>query len=174
MTGLQQKIAGIHQHLGIPDDYAVEHRLEVCEECTATVSIGEDIHGRGQRLVSEAALAWYGMRDEAASQDVQLQVVSAFRSIDYQADIIRAKLEAGQAVADILRVSAAPGYSEHHTGRALDLTTPGFEPLEEEFENSPAFAWLNENAARHGFRLSFPRDNPHGVAYEPWHWFWTG
>jgi hypothetical protein len=26
-------------------------------------------------------------------------------------------------------------------------------------------------AGRHGFRLSYPRDNPHGVIYEPWHWF---
>lgn len=161
--------------MGIPAGYAAEHQLEICEECLETVSIGNDIFGRDQQLLSAAASAWHGMRDEAASQGVQLQVVSAFRSIDYQADIIRAKLDAGHAFADILRVSAAPGYSEHHTGRALDLTTPGFEPLEEEFENSPAFTWLTaDNAARHGFRLSFPRENPHGVAYEPWHWFWVG
>jgi len=71
---------------------------------------------------------------------------------------------------EILRVSAAPGYSEHHSGRALDLTTPGFAPVEEEFERSDAFAWLRRRAADFRFRLSYPRDNVHGIAYEPWHW----
>jgi D-alanyl-D-alanine carboxypeptidase len=99
-------------------------------------------------------------------------VVSAYRSVAYQEGIVRGKLDRGHALEDILRVSAAPGYSEHHSGRALDLTTPGFTALEEEFECSRAFAWLTENAGAFGFRLSFPRDNDHGIAYEPWHWAW--
>jgi D-alanyl-D-alanine carboxypeptidase len=101
-----------------------------------------------------------------------LQVVSAYRSTEYQLGILRRKLERGQTIEEILRVSAAPGYSEHHSGRALDITTPGFAALEEEFEQSPAFAWLGANAARFGFRLSYPRGNRHGIAFEPWHWCW--
>ena len=54
----------------------------------------------------------------------------------------------------------------------MDVTTPGCAVLEETFEDSEAFAWLQQNAGRYGFRLSFPRGNPHGVAYEPWHWAW--
>ena len=73
---------------------------------------------------------------------------------------------------EILEVSAAPGYSEHHSGRAIDLTAPGYAALEEEFENSPSFAWLRRNARRFGFALSYPRKNRHGIAYEPWHWCW--
>ena len=46
--------------------------------------------------------------------------------------------------------------------------------LEEEFERSDAFAWLTRRAGEFGFRMSYPRDNPHGVAYEPWHWAWWG
>ena len=75
-------------------------------------------------------------------------------------------------MAQILRVSAAPGYSEHHSGRALDITTPGYAALEEEFELSPAFAWLKKHAKTFRFRLSYPRRNTHGIAYEPWHWCW--
>ena len=112
------------------------------------------------------------MRDAASTNDVDLQVVSAFRSADYQLGIIERKLARGQSVAEILHVSAAPGYSEHHSGRALDLTTPGFVALEEEFETSSAFAWLRANAGRFGFTLSYPRGNPHAIAYEPWHWCW--
>ena len=87
---------------------------------------------------------------------------------------MRKKLEQGQAIDAILQVSAAPGFSEHHSGRAVDVTTPGYPVLEEVFEESEAFAWLREHAGRFGFLLSFPRDNPHGVAYEPWHWAWWG
>ena len=45
-------------------------------------------------------------------------------------------------------------------------------PLEEEFERSPAFRWLQRNAMQYGFTLSYPRGNRHGIAYEPWHWCW--
>lgn len=138
------------------------------------VSIGEDIYQREQRMLAGAAAAWHQMQDAAAREQVDLLVVSAYRSVDYQADIIRRKLEQGQSIEHILSVSAAPGYSEHHTGRAIDVTTPNSDVLEESFENTPAFDWLNLHARRFSFRLSFPRGNPYGVIYEPWHWAWTG
>lgn len=129
--------------------------------------------GREQRLAPGAAEAWGEMKAASAADGIELLVVSAFRSIDYQAAIIRRKLECGDDMARILSVSAAPGFSEHHSGRALDLATPGYEPLEEDFEDSPAFAWLQASAGGFGFRMSFPRDNPHGLCFEPWHWCWT-
>lgn len=110
----------------------------------------------------------------AAGDEIQLQLVSAYRSVDYQEGILRKKLEKGQAIDEILRISAAPGFSEHHSGRAVDVTTPGFPALEEAFEESEAFAWLIRHAGEFSFRLSYPRGNPHGVAYEPWHWAWWG
>lgn len=124
-------------------------------------------------MEARAARAWADMQAAAANDSIELQLVSAYRSIDYQAGIIKRKLDAGQSIADILAVSAAPGYSEHHTGRALDLTTPGYEPLEERFEESPAFEWLGKSANSFGFRMSFPRNNPHSLCYEPWHWCWV-
>ena len=112
------------------------------------------------------------MHAAATDYGIELQLVSAFRSASYQLEILRRKLDRGQSIDEILKVSAAPGYSEHHSGRVVDLTTPGYAALEEEFENSPAFAWLRRNASEHGFHLSYPRNNPHGIAYEPWHWCW--
>lgn len=69
-----------------------------------------------------------------------------------------------------------PGYSEHHTGYAIDIGD-GARPdthLSEAFEDTPAFRWLEKNAARFSFELSFPRHNPQGVSYEPWHWRFVG
>jgi D-alanyl-D-alanine carboxypeptidase len=110
------------------------------------------------------------MKTAAAKDDIGLQIVSAFRSFDRQVAIIRRKIAAGETIGRILRVSAPPGYSEHHTGRAVDISTAGCDELEEVFERSSAFAWLVENAARYGYFMSFPRGNRYGYSYEPWHW----
>jgi D-alanyl-D-alanine carboxypeptidase len=167
-----KRIRLLHNSLGIPEGYGPERMIPVQMEAASLVSIGPDIYQREQRMAPAAAVAWRKMQDAARTDGVELQIVSAYRSVDYQAGIIQKKLENGQQIGDILRVSAAPGFSEHHTGRALDLTTPGFAVLEEEFENSDAFSWLNRRAGSFQFRMSFPRDNPHQVAYEPWHWAW--
>lgn len=158
--------------LGVPRDYGRARKLRVQREPAQLVSIGPDIHGRTQWLQPRAARALARMREAAANAGVELQIVSAFRSIEYQLGIIERKRARGLDIDGILRVSAAPGYSEHHTGRCVDFTTPGFAALEEEFERSPAFRWLQRNAMRHGFTLSYPQGNIHGIAYEPWHWCW--
>ena len=110
------------------------------------------------------------MVEAAAGDGVTLLIVSGFRSYEYQAALIRKKINAGQSITDILEVNAAPGHSEHHTGLAVDIATPGSRPLTEEFEDSAAFRWLQANAERFGFSMSYPRDNPWGIVYEPWHW----
>ena len=156
----------------MPHDYAGTRGLRRVREPAHLAFIGHDTQNRPQWLSQRAARAWIRMRDAAAHGGVELQIVSAFRSAEYQLGILKRKLERGQNIGEILRVSAAPGYSEHHSGRALDLTTPGFAALEEAFENSAAFAWLSTNAQSYGFRLSYPRGNAHGIVYEPWHWCW--
>ena len=158
--------------LGVPRDYARVRRLTRVREPRRLEFIGYDTQQRAQWLAPRAARAWTHLREAAGNNGVELQIVSAFRSVEYQLGILERKLARSQEISEILKVSAAPGYSEHHSGRALDITTPGFAVLAEEFENSRAFAWLKKNARRFGFRLSYPRRNPHGIAYEPWHWCW--
>lgn len=110
------------------------------------------------------------MKAAAARDGETLQLVSAFRGVDYQRQIIERKLAAGQSWEQILRVSALPGFSEHHTGRTIDVTTPGCKALTEEFEGTSAFKWLERRAGEFGFTMTYPRGNEFGVAYEPWHW----
>jgi D-alanyl-D-alanine carboxypeptidase len=171
-AGERRRVLDAAFALGIPRDYGRRHRLRAVREPGELRAIGEDIHGRQQWLAPRAARAWLKMQRQAAKDGIVLQVVSAFRSATYQLVIVERKLERGQSIAEILRVSAAPGFSEHHSGRAVDISTPGFAALEEEFESSAAFHWLQRHAGNHGFALSFPRDNPHAIAYEPWHWCW--
>ena len=165
-----QRIQQIHLALGIPDDYAHDTVLCLCEEPQELVPTELDYHGREQRLTPAASVAWQAMKQAAAEDGVMVFLVSAYRSVDYQAALIRRKLDAGRDIVQILCVNAAPGYSEHHTGRAIDIGTPECPGLEEEFETTPAFAWLQTHAADFGYRLSYPRDNTTGISYEPWHW----
>jgi zinc D-Ala-D-Ala carboxypeptidase len=166
----RQSIATLHSGFGIPSDYAEKRKLALCEEAKDLVSIGPDSLGRDQRMTPKAAKAWQRMQEAAAKDQVQLLVVSAFRSVEYQCALIQRKLDRGMNIADVLKINAAPGYSEHHTGRAVDLTSPDSQPLEVAFEITPAYAWLTKHAGEHGFKLSYPRNNPHGINYEPWHW----
>jgi zinc D-Ala-D-Ala carboxypeptidase len=156
--------------LGIPASYATDRRLPLHGEAAELVSIGFDIHGRERQLAPEAAVKWEELLSAALRDGITLQLVSAFRSLEYQQRIFERKLAAGQSLEQILVVNVPPGYSEHHTGRAVDLTTPGCPPLSEEFETTAAFAWLERNGPRIGFTMSYPRGNPFGVIYEPWHW----
>lgn len=167
---MDQQLRELHASLGIPATYPKNTKLACFVAPTALVSIGDDVFGRPQRLEQRAATAWFAMHEHAASDGITLQVVSAYRSAEYQAEVIQRSLDKGDQIEQILQRIAAPGFSEHQSGRALDLTTPGYEAVEEEFEESNAFVWLTQCARHHGFQLSYPRDNPHGVIYEPWHW----
>ena len=166
MDEYQERIAQILKELGAPP----RPSLRLFAEAAELVSVGTDIYGREQRLTLATAGAWMNMHSAAEKDGEILQLISAFRSVDYQKQIIQRKLAAGQSWEQILRVSALPGCSEHHTGRTIDVTTPGCKPLEEEFEGTSAFRWLERRAGEFGFTMTYRRGNPFGVAYEPWHW----
>lgn len=160
----------LHSELGIPRDYGLDGTRPVFEEAADLVEVGPNLVGQMQRLTPTTARRWLEMQTAAAGEGVILMIVSGFRSVEYQARLIRRKINAGQLVSDILSVNAAPGHSEHHTGRAIDIASPGSRPLTEEFEDSDAFRWLERHAADYGFSMSYPRNNPGGFVYEPWHW----
>jgi len=158
------------EQLGIPPTYGKQPFLPRYDEALELEDVEVNIVGRMQRLAPETASQWRSMKLAANEQKIVLLLVSGFRSIAYQTALIRSKLDAGQAIEAILEVNAAPGFSQHHTGRAVDIATPGSRPLTEDFEAAPAFAWLRKHAARFGFRMPFGRGNQYGLAYEPWHW----
>ena len=124
-----------------------------------------------------AAEKFLEMQNAARNAGVELVPISGFRSIEDQSHVFfDVKAERGQTPATRAEVSAPPGYSEHHTGYALDLGD-GDRPdlnLQTGFDSSKAYQWLKENAVSYNFELSFPKDNPQHVSYEPWHWRFVG
>jgi len=164
------KIKRMHNELGIPSDYAEQSGLPAQDPPLSLVSVGKDMYGREQRLTPQAADAWRRMQSAATRDGVSLLLVSAFRPPAYQASLLRRKLDRGESIAEALQAVAAPGHSEHQSGRAIDVSCAGCAVLEVEFERTETFQWLMQNAQIFGFSLSYPRGNPHGIMYEPWHW----
>ncbi|HEX7080665.1 MAG TPA: M15 family metallopeptidase [Gammaproteobacteria bacterium] len=156
--------------LGIPPNYGVDPPLPAYADAEKLEEVEPNIIGRMQRLWPKTARDWRAMKTAAAEDGVRLLLVSGFRSVSHQVRLIRAKLARGQDIAVILKANAAPGFSQHHTGKAVDIATPGSRPLTEEFERSEAFFWLQHNAERFGFRMPYGRNNRYGFVYEPWHW----
>lgn len=129
------------------------------------------------KLQEPAATAFLRMQDAAQADGVSLLPLSAYRSIeDQQYLFFDVKSIRGQDSSTRAEVSAPPGYSEHHTGYALDIGD-GTDPesnLSTSFEETEAFRWLQENASHYSFELSFLPNNEQGIAYEPWHWRYVG
>jgi D-alanyl-D-alanine carboxypeptidase len=170
-SSLRRKVEEALRAIGASTRLPAERNLPLFEDAPDLVLAHTSQSGREHFLVPEAASQWIRMRQAAESENIVLVMISGFRSFDRQLQLIRTRLDRGETVARILDVMAPPGCSEHHTGRAVDIGTPGCEPLSEAFEETDAFRWLDENAADFRFRMSYPRENPMGFRYEPWHWY---
>lgn len=164
------RIRSVLESLRIPLDLVAARALSLQPEAEDLVVVEIGNAGKEHKLIPAAANAWRELRSAAIANGVSLEIVSAFRGVDRQVEIFRDKLARGLTLDEILAVSAPPGYSEHHTGCAIDVTTEGALPLELEFEQTRAFQWLSGNAISYSFVLSFPRENQNGYTFEPWHW----
>ncbi|OGY38631.1 MAG: hypothetical protein A2418_02235 [Candidatus Brennerbacteria bacterium RIFOXYC1_FULL_41_11] len=112
----------------------------------------------------------YQMLRAASSSNVSMETVSAYRSFGEQASLkLGYKIIYGSGANQF---SADQGFSEHQLGTTVDLTTKDNVPFSK-FESTQAYKWLQENAHRFGFVLSYPKNNQYYV-FEPWHWRFVG
>ncbi len=131
----------------------------------------------GLEVHKDVVLPLEKMRNAAANDGVRLVLLSGFRSVELQEQIFyENKSIRNQIAAERASVSAPPGYSEHSTGYAIDFgdAVRRDTDFEVEFEETSAFKWLERNAAKYHFMLSFPKGNSQKVSYEPWHWRYEG
>ncbi len=115
----------------------------------------------------------------AAQEDVWFWVASGYRSVEEQRGVLgraigegeQAGLTAEAARQEALRTIARPGYSEHHTGLAIDLND-----VSSGFEDTPAYAWLQRRGADYGFIQRYQGDKSHitGIDNESWHYRYVG
>ena len=143
-----------------------EDALEIVK---VTNSLGDDIE-----VEKKAYDAYLQLKDALAKEGVYIDLDSARRSIAAQQDIMDRFIE--KYGADYAaKTVATPGYSEHHTGLALDLylNIDGEDVyLNEDMVQYPEiWAKIHARLADYGFILRYPEDKEHitGYGYEPWH-----
>jgi len=133
---------------------------------------GQGTNQRSESLDQEAAAAFAQMVADAKANGVSIIPISGFRTMADQEKLFERQIKRQGSPEAASRLSAPAGYSEHHTGYALDVGD-GNHPerdLKFEFEETAAYKWMVARAQTYGFELSFPNNNVQGVSFEPWHW----
>ncbi|MEK9160424.1 MAG: M15 family metallopeptidase [Patescibacteria group bacterium] len=129
------------------------------------------VYGEEEHFHEEAWPFLKDLLEDAEDDDIELKVVSGFRSFGTQA-----ALKANYRVtygSGANTFSADQGYSEHQLGTTIDFTTETIGNTFTGFENTESYQWLLDNAHRYGFILSYPHNNTY-YQYEPWHWRFVG
>jgi D-alanyl-D-alanine carboxypeptidase/S-layer homology domain len=182
-SGLFERLGQIGGPPAITGDPALDHRIrEIATERgyqPRPEPSGPLTPIDGRLLQPEAAAAWDALRDAAAADGISMGLTSAYRSTARQAELFRSLLVGTNdaAINATLERVAPPGYSRHHTGYAIDLTSEG--KVLGAFTTTAAHQWLSannfENAKRHGWVPSYPDGAaPAGPDPEPWEYVWAG
>lgn len=142
----------------------VDQDRRVSRDCV----VGPLVNVEGFSLNADAAAAWESMKADAAAEGIELFIISGYRSYDVQKQLYDQEVA---AFGPDQNTSAKPGHSEHQLGTTIDIND-----LSGAFGDTPAGRWLQQNAPRYGFVMSYPpgREGETGYAYEPWHWRYVG
>ncbi|MGL4372237.1 MAG: M15 family metallopeptidase [Turicibacter sp.] len=149
----------VNKYNKLPKDYIPEHLVQIPN--TQLYATNETVQAF-LKLVAAAKL-----------ENLNLFVISAYRSIDYQAQLYREYLQV-DSPDSVDTYAARPTHSEHHTGCALDICVTDQEL--EVFEDTPESNWLNQHAYKYGFIIRYLKDTSSltGYRYEPWHITYVG
>ena len=97
-------------------------------------------------------------------------IYGAYRTYEVQEQLYNDDLAAtGQS--ESTRV-AKPGYSEHESGYAFDLSKlPDYD-----YDGTGEYAWFTDNCYKYGFILRYPegKESMTSIQYEPWHFRYVG
>ncbi len=114
----------------------------------------------------------------ATADGIDLSVISAYRSYATQTSTYNYWVQYNGGDTDAAdRVSARPGHSQHQLGTAIDFSSKEVsDSIGTRFNQTKASAWLQKNAYKYGFVISFPSgyERITGFSYESWHYRYIG
>ncbi|MBE5821569.1 MAG: D-alanyl-D-alanine carboxypeptidase family protein [Clostridiales bacterium] len=142
-------------------------------------------NGNTYLLDNRIILYLFNMFNFAQRSGITLNIFSGYRDIFKQIDLLnnsikkhrKEKRNINEAQSLSLKTIALPGFSEHHTGLAIDIYSNQTRLYDNiSFENTYAFRWLKNNSYRFGFILRYPKDksNITNISFEPWHYRFVG
>ena len=161
-TRKNQKDILVNKYHYVTKDYIPNNLIPAKEYCKNGVLLNE-----------EAYNAFTQMAKDALNENLHLRIISGYRDYAYQEKLYNNYLK-NDSQEKVDSYSARPGYSEHHTGLAIDLdnTIQDFN----HFHLTKEFSWLKNNAHKYGFILRYPlgKEKITGYKYEPWHYRYIG
>lgn len=146
------------------EHYTPERLKDIDEEFTLNSSKTYQVHAAVEPFLDD-------LLKDAKDDGIDIKVASAFRSFGEQSSLKSGYTQVYGSGAN--QFSADQGYSEHQLGTTIDFATAANPSLTISFENTQAFEWLEKNAHKYGFTLSYPEGNAY-YQYEPWHWRFVG
>ncbi len=182
-TGLSLKEAIIHVNIGLNHPFYTNTKETKDKGILTIVNkynyISKDyipsnlIEINGLYINKEAYDNYLLMKNDMKKEGLHIRIISAYRSYDYQESLYEKYLQKeDQKIVDTY--SARAGYSEHHTGLAIDIDNE--KQSYNKFYMTKEFIWMNNNAHKYGFILRYPKDKEKitGYSYEPWHYRYVG
>ncbi len=113
---------------------------------------------------------------DAKKDDISFMVTSGFRQTEIQQYLYDLFTHINGYEPD--NTIALPRASEHQLGTTVDLTddSVGYISANIKFAKGNGFLWLQKNAFKYGFSMSFAKGKEKitGFKYEPWHWRFLG
>ena len=135
----------------------------------------------GMYLQKEAYTAFQKMWQAAKTEGINLSILSATRTFDYQKGIWGKKWskyaaqfpEPKARALKILEYSSMPGSSRHHWGTDIDLNNLNDAAFTSGGAHEKAYIWLQKHASEYGFFQPYSpkgQNRPNGYNEEKWHW----
>lgn len=188
--------APIDENTPITGNVAADHQIKHLAEqrgykkrSAPVTNTFQDV-GEKYQLQQRAAQPWLDMQAAAKKDGINLGLTAAYRAANDQKDIFLQRLSAQSLtpaaiasgsqdaqVNQVLRTTAIPGYSRHHTGYTVDISCKN-QPANA-FENTVCFQWLSannyQNAKKYGWIPSYPPGaGQQGPDPESWEYVWVG
>ncbi|MDT6460081.1 M15 family metallopeptidase [Enterococcus faecium] len=164
-----------------------DHKLEKeIDESTQLASLSN-----GYLIDKRIAPEYEAFAKAAEEAGFPLVMVSAYRSVSSQQQVFEQNVQdvmsrQGVSEEEATKITketiTEPGYSEHHTGLAVDVVDQNWynsypsTVLDASYGDQPGAKWIAENAAQYGFIVRYPkgREDITKITYEPWHLRYVG
>ena len=171
-SGKYDYLVLVNKYSQLPDDW--EKNVELVDAKNAW---DEDI-----KVEKNAYENYLKLEKALEKEGVNIELDSVYRSVKAQQDLCDEwSADPEKGIDYVRKFVAVPGYSEHHTGLAIDICIRK-EDGELEFDNDEmiadreTFAKVHEKLADYGFILRYleNREDSTGYTYEPWHLRYVG
>ena len=157
----------VNQDNPVPENYDFEHH---------TLNSGFEID---KRMLDDLR----ALLEACNSFGFEYNIISAYRSKETQQELFDEEvakysdnLSEEEAKKEALKNVQLPGYSEHHLGLSIDITSVDTTSLENFNKNDMTNKWLMDNCHNYGFIVRYPEDKIDitGISFEPWHYRYVG